>query len=176
MTVDLPDDCAQLLHRYVAAAEGEGRRRLLRRPGRFVTERATIARRVLDEGTCVSVHLEHAEPPAIAFHEHGLLVITPLGDDDVQLFDISSVDGDPRWALHEAGGLLRRDWRWIRLGDLGPYGFTAGGEPVVPIDLGELDGTALETYLTERDEGWPGDDATLPETFADIVAMARREQ
>lgn len=174
VTIDLPDDCVELLREYVDAAGGDGKRRLLRRPGRFVTERATAARRVLDQGTGVAVHLVHDDPPAAVGHEHGLLVVAPIDGQSAQLFDISSVDGDPRWDLHQAGELFRREWRWIRLGELGPHGFAATGAPVRPIDLGELHGTALETYLTERDEGWPGDDATLDRSLADICAMAQR--
>jgi hypothetical protein len=106
----------------------------------------------------------------IATHEHGLIVLIRREDASAHLLDISSVSDDSRWHLHTSGALWTREWTWIRAGDLGPYRFTPSGEPITPTAGGDLHDTRLETHLTERDEGWPGDDAPLDIAFDDAVA------
>jgi len=90
------------------------------------------------------------------------------------LLDVCSVAEDARWALHQAGQLLRQRWRWLRFKGLeGPWCFVAEGAPVTPRDLGEFHGTALEHRLTEETT-WLGDDALLPLSMAEIERLARQ--
>lgn len=173
--VDLPADVVGVLEGFVAAADRVGERgRWRRAPGAaFAEERGAEARRLLERGTCVSVRVEHDDAPAVMSHEHGLIVLIPLGGGGTHLLDISSVADDVRWDLHREGGLMRGEWRWLRLGEVGFHGFAASGDPIVPVDLGDLHGTRLEDRLTEGDDGWPGDDATLDIPFATAVDLAR---
>lgn len=173
--VDLPADAIGVLQGYAAAADRVGERGRWRRAPRaaFAEERGAEARRLLEGGTCVSVRVEHDDPPAVMTHEHGLIVLIALDDGSTHLLDVSSVADDVRWELHRDGDLMRREWRWLRLGEVGFHAFAASGDPVAPVVLGDLHGTRLEVHLTEGDDGWPGDDATLDLSFATAVEMAR---
>ena len=134
---------------------------------------AAAAQAALTEGRCLSVELHHETTPGVMTHEHGLLVFSPIDAGATRLFEISSVDEDPRWTLHAGGELMRREWRWIRIPDVGTFEFAASGDPLAPVDLGDLHGTQLEVLLTEGDDGWPGDDAILGIGFDEIARMAR---
>ncbi len=168
--VPIPDDVAALLNDTVAAGS---RRGMFRGVGTDGRASAREAQRIVDTGSCVAVDVQHDQPPVVANHEHGLIVLIRRGDDTAHLLDISSVADDPRWALHSTGALWTRWWSWVRAGDLGPFRFTATGEPLAPPFDADLHGTRLEAYLTESDDGWPGDDAVLAITFADAVAWLR---
>jgi hypothetical protein len=175
-TVELPADLVAVLQGYVEAAERGGLRGRLRstRGGAYRREQGAAAGLLLEQGTCLQVQVEHDVAPAVMTHEHGLLLMFPVGTEATHLLEVSSVGDDPRWALHATGDLMRRQWTWLRLGDLGVHDFAATGEQLAPLDLGDFHGTRLEEYLTEGDAGWPGDDASLDVSFNDILAMARQ--
>jgi hypothetical protein len=171
-TVELPLALVEVLEDVIRAGEGRGVGRWARSPGReYRRHQAATAQAVLTEGRCVSVHVRHDLPPATLSHEHGLLVLFPVDGDATHLLEILSVADDPRWALHEAGGLMRREWRWLRVPGIGTHGFAASGEPIDHADLGDFHGTELEVVLTEGDDGWPGDDATLGMSFDEAARL-----
>ena len=172
-TIPLPARLVVRLESIVQESEGRGR---LRRRGRGAAYRqvqAAAASTVLANGRCTSVELHHETPPGVMAHEHGVLVFSPIDAGSTHLQEISSVGDDPRWTLYEAGGLMRREWRWIRIPQVGTFEFTASGAEVVPVDLGEFHGTQLEVLLTEGDDGWPGDDAIVGIGFDEIARLAR---
>lgn len=172
--VPVPPDAILKLRGQIETAERAARRRLMSGHSRAAAlTQGSAAALVLDLGRCTSVHVEHTDHPAVMTHEHGLLVFIPVDDGRTHMLDVCSVDGDPRWDLHEAGDLMRRHWRWIRLGEAGMHDFVASGPAIEPLDLGDLHGTTLEPLLTESDEGWPGDDVTLDVEFSTLVALAQ---
>ncbi len=170
MPLPIPDDITDLLHGEVAAAS---RRGLFRGAGRGERARAAQADEILEAGTCEQITVHHEQPPVTATHEHGLIVLIPRADGTAHLLDISSVSDDPRWQLHSSGALWTREWKWIRAGDLGPFRFAAAGDPLMPAASTDLHGTRLETHLSERDDGWPGDDTRLDITYLDAIAWLR---
>ncbi len=172
-TVPIPTGAGDMLRAAVAAGERTAGRRLAgRRARQAAAAEAEHAAQVLQAGACTEVHVTHDTAPALITHEHGVLVLIPAEPDTTLMLDICSVDGDPRWSLHLDGGLLRHDWRWLRLGKFGSYGFTADGPMIDPMNLGDLHGTELERALTEGDDGWPGDDAILRISFTTAIALA----
>lgn len=141
---------------------------------KFIAERAAQARIALSRGTCTEVEAEHDTPPALAEHEHGLLLFVPARADATLMLDVSSVSDDPRWTMHRAGHLMRQRWRWLRIAGLdGPQCFRATGAAMTPRRLGDFHGTALERRLTEETD-WLGDDALLPLPLADIERLLRQ--
>ena len=178
--IDLPDDARALLATYEAAARPNpsvfGRMMgLLPRPGRaFIAARASSARAVIDRGRCIEVRVRHDEPPLCMSHEHGVILLIAIDDSHSLLLDVSSVGDDTRWDLQQAGTLMCRDWRWLRLGDnLGASCFVADGPAVEALDLGDLHGTKLEEHLL-ADDGWPGDDAILSLSRVDAIELAKQ--
>lgn len=172
-TIELPSSLVAVLEDAVHTAERRGGGRWFRGPGRaYLDQRADAARAALATGTCISVQVRHDSAPAVLTHEHGLLVVFPVDATSTQLLEILSVADDPRWDLYTAGGLMRAEWSWLRVPDLGSYEFAASGAPIDHVELGDVHGTQLEVVLTEGDDGWPGDDATLPMPFDDVVRLA----
>lgn len=170
-TAALPADAVGALTREVDAGARKG---LLRRANAHRQACAAAAEALLRDGTCPAVTVHHDQRPLTLRHEHGAVVVTPLEGDRVHLLDISSVSDDPRWELYRSGELWRREWTWLRLGDLGFRDFRASGATITPVDLGDLHGTALEERLVDGDEGWPGDDAVLDLSGSAVVELAHR--
>lgn len=178
--IDLPDDASALLASYEAAAQSSpgvfgGLMALLPLPGRaFTATRGKLAREALDLGRCVEVRVRHDGPPVIMSHEHGVIVLIAIDGNRTLMLDVSSVGDDPRWDLHQAGKLMRRDWRWLRLGEtLGASCFKADGPAVTALDHGELHGTKLEQHLLAG-EGWLGDDAVVGLSLEDALRLAHQ--
>ena len=178
--IDLPDDARAMLATYEAAARSNpsvlGRMiGLLPRPGRaFIAARASAARAVIDRGRCIEVRVRHDQPPLCMSHEHGVILLIAIDDNRSLLLDVSSVGDDPRWNLQQAGKLMCRDWRWLRLGDnLGSSCFVADGPAVEALDLGELHGTKLEEHLL-ADDDWPGDDAVVSLSRQVAIELAKQ--
>ena len=141
---------------------------------KFLAERAERAQAALARGTCREVEVRHDALPALSEHEHGIFLFVPAGADTTLLLDVSSVSDEPRWAMHRAGQFMRQRWRWLRIEGLdGPQCFLATGTPIMPRNLGEFHGTALERHLTEESD-WPGDDALLPLSLAEIERLMRQ--
>lgn len=177
--VPLPQDAERLLEGFVAppAAPSGGLWSRLKSPKldrRTIADRAQKARAVLGRRACEDVEIWHDSPPALAQHEHGIYLFVHAGAYATLLLDVSSVSDDVRWAMYQENRLFRQRWHWYRFPGLdGPWCFTADGPPVMPMFLGEFDGTALETRLTEEMD-WPGDDALLPLQLEEIVRLARQ--
>jgi hypothetical protein len=173
--IPLPEEARLRLESLVAAgapARGLWQRLAGAADRKFRERRAEAARAALASGTCQAVHVRHDAPPAVSEHEHGLFVFVPAASEATLLLDVSSVSEDPRWDLHRAGGLMRAEWRWLRLIELdGPSDFAVDGPAVTPIALPFFHGTALERRLTEEME-WPGDDALLPLALDEIARLA----
>jgi hypothetical protein len=156
----------RLWSRLAAAAPHSGRKDR--------SDRAALADAVRARGVCEEVEVWHDAPPAVAEHKQGIYLFVPMHARATLLLDVSSVSGDPRWALYRANRLLVAHWRWLRFPGLdGPWCFLAEGMEVAPVRLGEFHGTELELCLTE-DMAWPGDDALLPFSFDEIERFARR--
>lgn len=177
--IDLPEDGRAVLERFAAAGRTPARgvwERLKAAAAldrKFVADRAARARAALERGVCGEVRVSHETPPALSEHEHGVFAFVPAGPAATLLLDISSVSDDPRWPLYEGGGLLRSEWRWLRFDGLdGCWCFDAAGAPIAPLSLPFFHDTALERRLTEEMD-WPGDDAIVPLSMAEVEALAR---
>jgi hypothetical protein len=178
--IPLPDDARRVLEGLIAAAPAPAAGFWSRLKSaaaldrKFHAERAAQARVALALGRCEEVEVRHDTAPALSEHEHGIFLFVPVDAGTTLLLDVCSVADDARWALHQAGQLLRQHWRWLRFTGLdGPWCFVAKGAPVTPRDLGEFHGTALEHRLTEETT-WLGDDALLPLSMAEIERLARQ--
>ena len=142
--------------------------------GKYLSERAAEARAALARGTCEEVEVRHETPPVVAEHEHGVCLFVAAGPKQTLLLDVSSVADDARWNMYKSGTLMRECWHWTRFTNLeGAWAFAAHGAPVQPRNLGELHGTALERRLTEEMD-WPGDDAVIPLSLAEIERLAHQ--
>lgn len=178
-SIPLSADATTLLESHVAAANQPAtgwrwvKAAVMASERRILESRAAGAAAALKANTCIEVRVEHDVPPATVEHEHGLLVLIPVAADQTLMLDVSSVSDDPRWQLHSAAKLFRKNWQWLRIPGMDSVtDFRADGPVIQPIKLPELHGTSLEQTLTEG-MGWPGDDAMLPFGIEALTRQAK---